>query len=76
MAYFNEEEKIKYDYLFNNQEFINPMFFEEHKIFDKEAPRKNKIEFLIDFIEKVYGVLTPKILKNIFENSKNFKIYF
>lgn len=70
MAYLNEEEKIKFDFIFNNQEFINPLFFEEERNFDKSMPRKNKLEFLINFIEEVFGVLTPKILKYIFEHSK------
>jgi hypothetical protein len=67
MMYLNPKEEIKFDFMFNKADVINDDFFKNNNIFNDKASVEEKIEFMIDFIESTYEIVTPKILKQIFE---------
>jgi hypothetical protein len=67
MMYLNPKEEIKFDFIFNNKETVNDDFFENNRIISEKAGDEEKIEILINFIENSYEILTPKILKQVFE---------
>jgi len=67
MLHLNPMEEIKFDFTFNKKESVTEDFFLNDNIFNENANVDDKIDFMIDFIQSSYDVLTPKVLKQIFE---------
>jgi hypothetical protein len=70
MMYMNEVQSSQFDYLFNNQKFINNDFFGKEKEFSLNGKNEEqKLDMMVDYLKYVFGVITPKNLKIFFENS-------
>ena len=67
MLHLNPKEEIKFDFTFDKKENVTEDFFSSNKIFDENANVEDKIDFMVDFIQSSYDVLTPKVLRQIFE---------
>lgn len=71
----SKEEEFKFDFIFQNKEYVDKDFFENIKIFDvlfsfnfqEKLPNNEKVIILMDFLKKNYGVITPIVLKKAFE---------
>jgi hypothetical protein len=70
MIYLNKNEIKKFDYLYNNQDYVGDNFFTNSKRFDKNANLSTKCDYFVDYAEKIYGILSPNSLKHMLENCK------
>ena len=67
--YLNEVQSSQFDYLFNNQKFINNDFFGKEKEFTLNGKsEEEKLDMMVDYLKDVLGVITPLNLKMFFEN--------
>jgi hypothetical protein len=67
MIYLNPKEDLKFDFIYDNQDTVGIEFFNKEKLFDEKWPISTKMEYLVDFIETTYDLVTPKTMKKIFE---------
>jgi len=67
MLYLNPKEEIKFDYVFNKSEIVTVDFFNNNKIFNENASVDHKINIMMEFFESTNDIITPKHLKQIFE---------
>jgi len=68
----NSSEDLKFDFLFNNQEYVTQDFFNRAKFFNDSSSTNLDANSLyvhyIDYIQKFYGsVIDKTALKNIYE---------
>lgn len=70
MLYLDEKEAKKFDFVNNNQNFVTAKYFERTKDLREDSGNSEKLEFLTDFLQTSYGVMTPKNLRDFFENCK------
>jgi hypothetical protein len=67
MMYLDNDDSKKFDYFINKQEYVDQDFFTKSKVFSSKMNEQNKIDYLLDYLENTYGVVTPKNLRTIFE---------
>jgi hypothetical protein len=70
MMHLNFNEGKKFDFVFNDQENINEDFFKNSKNLKSDMNNNEKMNVLLEFLKYNYGVMTPKHLKNFFEECK------
>lgn len=67
LMHMSEEEKQRFEYAVNKQEFVTDEFFEKGKFFTEDLSKTQKIEFVLQYIKENYGVITPKVFKELLE---------
>lgn len=67
LMHMSDEEKQKFEYAVNKQEFVTDEFFQKGKFFTEDLSQTQKIEFVLQYIKEKYGVITPKVFKELLE---------
>ena len=76
---FKDPEEVKYfDFMNNNQDYVTNKYLDKARIFKDTFTDDEKLEYLLDFINEIYGVITPKVFKTKLEKmfyleNSNFK---
>ncbi len=66
MMYLNNDEREAFDFINNKQEFIDNDYFKKLRMYDKNFTPMAQMDYLTDYLEQKYEVITPENIKEFF----------
>lgn len=73
MKFEDPEEKKYFEFMNNNQEFVTNNYLKQSRIFNDNLTDDEKLDYLLDFIKEIYGVVTPNVFKTKLEKIFNLE---
>lgn len=73
MKFKDPEERKYFEFMNNNQEFVTNNYLKQSRIFNDNLKDDEKLDYLLDFIKEIYGVVTPEVFKTKLEKIFNLE---
>ena len=79
LLFENDDEKKLFNFLNNNQDYVTNKYIEKLKVFKDSFDEEEKLNYLLDYIKEMYGVVTPEVFKHQLEKifhleNSNFQV--
>ena len=79
LLFENDDEKKLFNFLNNNQDYVTNKYIEKLKEFKDSFDEEEKLNYLLDYIKEMYGVVTPEVFKHQLEKifhleNSNFQV--
>ena len=67
LLFENDEETKLFNFMNNKQDYVSNNYLKNIKILKDDFTDDEKLDYLLDYIKEMYGVITPKVFKNQLE---------
>ncbi len=67
LLFENEEEQHLFDFMNNKQDYVSNTYLDKLNLFREDFSDEEKLNYLLDYIKEMYGVVTPEVFKNQLE---------
>ena len=67
LLFENEEEQHLFNFMNNKQDYVSNTYLDKLNLFREDFSDEEKLNYLLDYIKEMYGVVTPEVFKNQLE---------
>ena len=67
LLFENEEEEHLFNFMNNKQDYVSNTYLDKLNLFREDFSDEEKLNYLLDYIKEMYGVVTPEVFKNQLE---------
>ena len=67
LLFENEEEEHLFNFMNNKQDYVSNTYLDKLNLFRENFSDEEKLNYLLDYIKEMYGVVTPEVFKNQLE---------
>ena len=67
LLFENEEEQNLFNFMNNKQDYVSNTYLDKLNLFREDFSDEEKLNYLLDYIKEMYGVVTPEVFKNQLE---------